>query len=144
MANKIAGIDVHRKVLMVIVIDALGPDSKLERRRFTTTPIVPLIDMAEGAWRRMNDDEINAQYWCAVWLESEPLIPLHLAQAFSNRAPRGLLGSPKSGHFHDHRLYRVHSGSIVWTEGFDHSLRSRSLRGTQFGEVFLEEVWQAT
>jgi hypothetical protein len=38
MANKIAGIDVHKKVLMVVVIDARPPDSKPERWRFTTKP----------------------------------------------------------------------------------------------------------
>src|SRR5260370_291297 len=33
--------------------------------------------------------ESTAQYWRAVWLELEPHMCLHLAQAFSNRAPRG-------------------------------------------------------
>jgi hypothetical protein len=38
MANKVAGIDVHKKVLMVVVVDARMPESKPERRRFTTMP----------------------------------------------------------------------------------------------------------
>ena len=33
--------------------------------------------------------ESTAQYWRSVWLELEPYMRLHLAQAFSNRAPRG-------------------------------------------------------
>src|SRR5499433_3180556 len=33
--------------------------------------------------------ESTAQYWRSVWLEREPYLRLHLAQAFSNRAPRG-------------------------------------------------------
>jgi transposase len=33
--------------------------------------------------------ESSAQYWRSVWLELEPHMHLHLAQAFSNRAPRG-------------------------------------------------------
>jgi transposase len=33
--------------------------------------------------------ESTAQYWRSVWLELEPHLRLHLAQAFSNRAPRG-------------------------------------------------------
>jgi transposase len=33
--------------------------------------------------------ESTAQYLRAVWLELEPLMLLHLAHAFSNRAPRG-------------------------------------------------------
>jgi hypothetical protein len=38
MANKIAGIDVHKKVLMVVVMDRTTPDAKPERRRFSTMP----------------------------------------------------------------------------------------------------------
>ena len=38
MAYKIAGIDVHKKVLMVVVMDASTPDEKPERRRFATLP----------------------------------------------------------------------------------------------------------
>ena len=37
-AMKIAGIDVHKKVLMVVVIDATMPEEKPERRRFVTMP----------------------------------------------------------------------------------------------------------
>src|SRR5499426_2000380 len=33
--------------------------------------------------------ESTAPYWRSVWLELEPHMRLHLAQAFSNRAPRG-------------------------------------------------------
>jgi hypothetical protein len=38
MSYKIAGIDVHKKVLMVVVMDASTPDDKPERRRFATLP----------------------------------------------------------------------------------------------------------
>ena len=38
MSYKVAGIDVHKKVLMVVVIDASTPEEKPERRRFTTMP----------------------------------------------------------------------------------------------------------
>jgi hypothetical protein len=38
MSYQIAGIDVHKKVLMVVVIDASTPEVKLERRRFGTMP----------------------------------------------------------------------------------------------------------
>jgi len=33
-----AGIDVHKKVLMVVVIDATTPEEKPERRRFAAMP----------------------------------------------------------------------------------------------------------
>ena len=38
MPYKIAGIEVHKKVLMVVVIDASTPEEKPERRRFATMP----------------------------------------------------------------------------------------------------------
>jgi transposase len=91
MANKVAGIDVHKKVLMVVVVDARVPESKQERRRFTTMP-TELHRLSEWLKELGVEEavmESTAQYWRSVWLELEPHMTLHLAQAFSNRAPRG-------------------------------------------------------
>ena len=91
MSYKIAGIDVHKKVLMVVVIDASTPEGKPERRRFATMA----SDLRRlSTWLREQGVEeavmeSTAQYWRSVWLELEPCMLLHLAQAFSNRAPRG-------------------------------------------------------
>jgi transposase len=91
MPYKIAGIDVHKKVPMVVVIDATTAEEKAERRRFTTMP----SEMRRlSVWLREQGVEeavmeSTAQYWRSVWLESEPYMRLHLAHAFSNRAPRG-------------------------------------------------------
>jgi hypothetical protein len=91
MSYKIAGIDVHKKVLMVVVIDATTPEEKPARRRHTTMP----SELGRlSIWLREQDVEeavmeSTAQYWRPVWLELEPYMRLHLAQAFSNRAPRG-------------------------------------------------------
>ena len=38
MGYKVAGIDVHKKVLMVVVCEVSAPEWKPERRRFGTTP----------------------------------------------------------------------------------------------------------
>jgi len=35
---KIAGIDVHKKVLMVVIVDGSAPEEKPTRRRFATMP----------------------------------------------------------------------------------------------------------
>ena len=35
---KVAGIDVHKKVLMVVVVDDSAPEEKPARRRFVTLP----------------------------------------------------------------------------------------------------------
>lgn len=91
MADKIAGIDVHKKVLMVVVIDPTRPDVKPERRRFSTMP-TELHHLSTWLRERSVEQavmESTAQYWRSVWLELEPHMSLHLAQAFSNRAPRG-------------------------------------------------------
>ncbi len=55
MTYKIAGIDVHKKVLMVVVIDASMPESKPERRRFATMPsdLRRLLTwLREQGWRK--------------------------------------------------------------------------------------------
>jgi len=91
MADKVAGIDVHKKVLMVVVIDARAPELKPERQRFTTMPseLHRLSTWLKAKGVEEVVMESTAQYWRSVWLELEPHMRLHLAQAFSNRAPRG-------------------------------------------------------
>src|SRR5690242_7186135 len=88
---KIAGIDVHKKVLMVVVVDASAPEEKPARRRFVTLPSelqrFRIWLQEQGVEEAVM--ESTAQYWRSVWLELEPHMRLHLAQAFSNRAPRG-------------------------------------------------------
>src|SRR5215472_5803276 len=91
MAEKIAGIDVHKKVLMVVVMDARTPEEKPERRRFATMPseLRRLSNWLQEQGVEEVVMESTAQYWRSVWLELEPHMSLHLAQAFSNKAPRG-------------------------------------------------------
>jgi transposase len=88
---KMAGIDVHKKVLMVVVVDTSVPEEKPVRRRFVTLPSelqrFRIWLQEQGVEEAVM--ESTAQYWRSVWLELEPHMSLHLAQAFSNRAPRG-------------------------------------------------------
>ena len=96
---KVAGIDIHKKVLMVVVAtasdevrDAAGEALRFSCRRFGT---------GNGerrhlaAWLQQQGVqevvmESTAQYWKPIWLDLEPHVgKLHLAQAFSNRAPKG-------------------------------------------------------
>ena len=88
---KVAGIDVHKKVLMVVVVDAGRPEEKPARRRFVTMPseLQRLLTWLREQGVEEVVMESTAQYWRSVWLELEPHLRLHLAQAFSNRAPRG-------------------------------------------------------
>jgi hypothetical protein len=87
VSYKIAGIDVHKKVLMVVIVDASTPEQKPERRQFVT---LPSELRRHSLWLReqgVKDAvlELTAQYWRSVRLELEPCLRLHLAQAFSNR-----------------------------------------------------------
>ncbi len=76
---------------MVVVLDASTPEEKPERRRFPTLPseIRRLLIWLRERGVEEAVMESTAQYWRSVWLELEPHMRLHLAQAFSHRAPRG-------------------------------------------------------
>ena len=100
MTQKVGTIDVHKKVLMVVaatvsemVVEG-GTDQRIEyeRRRFGSGA----SERAHvTAWRQERGVEVvvmesTAQYWKPVWLDLEPHFKqLHLAQAFSNKAPKG-------------------------------------------------------
>jgi transposase len=91
MSDKIAGIDVHKKLLVVVIVDADKPDRPLQSRRFGAGA-AELRNLS--AWLRDYGVaeavmESTAQYWKPVWMELEPHLRLHLAQAQSNRAPKG-------------------------------------------------------
>ena len=91
MSHRVAGIDVHEKVLMVVVIDSQDADWGVKRKRFgTASSELRLL----SEWLREQGVEeavmeSAAQYWKPVWYELESSVRLHLAQAFSNRAPKG-------------------------------------------------------
>ena len=91
MPNNIAGIDVHKKLLVVVIVDAAKPDEALQSRRFGTGS-AELRHLA--AWLSQYGVveavmESTAQYWKPVWMELEPHMRLNLAQAQSNKAPKG-------------------------------------------------------
>jgi transposase len=88
---KMAGIDVPKKVLMVVVSETTRPEEKPERRRLNTLP-GDLSRLSSGLRAQDVQEavlESTAQYGRTVWLELEPHMLLPWAHAFSNRAPRG-------------------------------------------------------
>jgi len=91
MSYKVSGIDVHKRVLVVVVADAAQEELQYECRRFgtTTSELRQLKTWLEQQGVTEVVMESTAQYWKPVWLELEPHFRLHLAQAQSNRAPRG-------------------------------------------------------
>ena len=107
MAYRIAGIDVHKKMLAVVVADISGGgELQWDRRQFGTTP-GELHLLAQWLEQQSVEEvvmESTAQYWRPVWgtleqywqpamrnRENAPKMSgtLHLCQAQSNRAPRG-------------------------------------------------------
>jgi transposase len=107
MAYMIAGIDVHKKMLAVVVADVeVEGEYEFERRKFSSTP-EHLRLLAEWLLEREVEEvvmESTAQYWQPVWGALErywrptcqrregagPMSgKLHLAQAQSNRGRRG-------------------------------------------------------
>ena len=107
MSYRIAGIDVHKKMLAVAVADVeVDADFQFEREKVGTTPI-ELRRLADWLVEHEVDEvvmESTAQYWRPVWealeqqwrpqrraLKSAPPLAgtLHLAQAQSNRGAGG-------------------------------------------------------
>jgi transposase len=99
MTYKIAAIDIHKKVLMVVVAtmaaeveDATGQQLEFECRRFGAGHNERNHLVSWLRERKVTEIvmESTAQYWRPVWLDLEPhFAKLHLAHAFSNRAPKG-------------------------------------------------------
>jgi transposase len=99
MSYKVAGIDVHKKVLMVVVAtaaeevkDPAGEALEFECGRFGAG--AGERDRLVNWLRERGVAEVvmesTAQYWKPVWMDLEShFARLHLAQAYSNRAPRG-------------------------------------------------------
>jgi len=107
MSYRIAGIDVHKKMLAVVVADVeIEGEYVFERRRYGSNP-EHLRLLSEWLIEQQVEEvvmESTAQYWQPVWAALErywkPTCQkregagamsgtLHLAQARSNRGPRG-------------------------------------------------------
>jgi len=85
---KRAGIDVHKKMLAVVIDQGNGV---FERQRFGTLPN-EIIRLAEWFQEHQVTEvvmESTAEYWKPVWNHLEKHFTLHLAQAQSNAAPQG-------------------------------------------------------
>ena len=103
MSYRIAGIDVHKKMLAVVITDvAVEGAYEFDRRRVGTSPR-ELRELAAWLVAEAVEEvvmESTAQYWRPVWEALERFWQphrrtqagagtLHLAQPRSNRAPRG-------------------------------------------------------
>src|SRR5580692_10586280 len=90
LSYKVAGIDVHKKMLAVVVMDAAEVGQCcFETRKFGTgaEELRELASWLSQTGVREVVMESTAQYWKPVWQVLEENFVLHLAQAQSNRAP---------------------------------------------------------
>lgn len=87
----LAGIDVHKKLLVVAVAESSAPDLVVHKGKFGTghAELQRLLAWLQQAGVQEVVMESTAQYWRPVWTELEPHLVLHLAHAQSNRAPKG-------------------------------------------------------
>ena len=90
---RVAGIDVHKKVLAVAIGDAAAPgELRFENRSFgaEAEDLEKLRDWLKERQVRVVVMESTAQYWKGVWeVLEEAGFDLELAQAQSNKAPQG-------------------------------------------------------
>jgi transposase len=92
MKHMVAGIDVHKKLLAVVVADAgTEQEFRFERRKFAAGAegVRLLCEWLAALEVREVVMESTAQYWKPVWQALERQCHLELAQAQSNRGPRG-------------------------------------------------------
>ena len=87
----VAGIDVHKVMLAVVVGEVQPQEIRWKRQRFGTTSseIQRLSDWLAEQQVREVAMESTAQYGRPVWIALEGRFSLHLAQARSTTGPRG-------------------------------------------------------
>lgn len=91
-AYKLAGIDVHKRMLAVVVTDAAAVgEFQFARRKFGAgnLELKKLRDWLTEEGVREVVMESTAQYWKPVWQSLEDSFRMHLAQAHSNKGPKG-------------------------------------------------------
>jgi transposase len=100
MSQTLAGIDIHKKVLIVVVAtisERIGDGQREQQIEYEGRRFGSGASEREHlvAWLRQRAVEqvvmeSTAQYWKPLWLDLEPHFQkLHLAQAYSNKAPKG-------------------------------------------------------
>lgn len=89
--KKVAGIDVHKKLLYVVIAGEVGGKPEMVRARFDAShsDMERLSQWLEAEQVETVVMESTAMYWRPVWLALEGKFQLLLANARSNEAPRG-------------------------------------------------------
>jgi transposase len=150
--HNVAGIDVHKRILAVVIANGHDRELNVDCQKFGTG-MSELRRLADWLRERSVQEaamESTAQYWKPVWIASEGTCRLHLAQAKSNRGPRG-----RKTDFRDAKriINRLLSGDLILSYVPDveqrcwrtltrskHQLREDRVRLQNQLECVLEEV----
>ena len=103
MPYRIAGIDVHKKMLAVVVTDVEVDDLHFERQKVGTTPI-DLRRLADWLVEHAVEEvvmESTAQYWRPVWEALEQHCAPSAVRARARRRSRARSISPKRNRIGD-------------------------------------------
>jgi transposase len=135
--GRLAGIDVHKKMLAVVVRSDGGDKPQYEERKFGTTrgEIEHL-----AAWLQQEQVsevvmESTAQYWRPVWNGLESLFGLHLTHPVKTRAPHG-----RKRDFRDARRLADRWASGDLEESFIPNQEQRQWRSLTRSRVHLQRM----
>lgn len=122
---RLAGIDVHKKMLAVVVRCEQDGLTEYQQRSFGTTrrEIEHLVAWLQQQQVSEAVMESTAQYWRPVWYGLEAHLRLHLSHPLTTRAPRG-----RKGDFRDARRLVDRLGAGDLEESFVPDAEQRGWR----------------
>ncbi len=135
--RRIAGIDVHKKMLAVVVRSDAGGKLEYQERKFGTTRS-EIAHLAEWLHQQQVSEvvmESTAQYWRPVWYGLEPEFALHLTHPVKTRAPQG-----RKRDFRDARRLTDRWASGDLQESFIPNQEQRQWRSLTRSRVHLQRM----
>lgn len=134
--GSMAGIDVHKKMLAVVVRRQNGEQIEYEKRKFGTThaELQHLEAWLTAHGVREVVMESTAQYWRPVWYALEAQYHLHLTHPLKTRAPRG-----RKSDFRDAQRLADRWSSGDLEESFIPAAEQRSWRALTRARVHLKK-----
>jgi transposase len=136
-SGRLAGIDVHKKMLAVVVRSDGGDKAQYQERKFGTTrgEIEHLAAWLQQEQVREVVMESTAQYWRPVWNGLESLFWLHFKHPVKTRAPQG-----RKRDFRDARRLADRWASGDLEESFIPNQEQRQWRSLTRSRVHLQRM----
>jgi transposase len=137
LSRRIVGIDVHKKMLAVVLRSEVGGKPQYEERKFGATrgEIEHLASWLQEQQVTEVVMESTAQYWRPVWYGLEGLFELHLTHPVKTRAPHG-----RKRDFRDARRLSDRWASGDLEESFIPNQEQRQWRSLTRSRVHLQRM----